>query len=313
MNLSAIDVNLVVALDALLRERSVTRAARRVGLSQPAMSHTLTRLREALGDPLLVRVGRQMTLTDRAEAMTGRVTALMQDLESLFGRTPEPFDPAESGRAFRVAASEYVLFVVLPPLHALFAHAAPRASLQALPLGEAPVVEGLRSGEIDLALGTFLPEAVPGDVRSAALIQDRYVGLAHVSHPKAHGRPDLEAYMSAAHLVVSPRAGRGDAVDELLARRGLSRRIAVTVPSFLVAPYVIAISELFATLPERVALAFSSALPLRRFDPPFELAAPEITMLWHDRTHHEPMHQWLRRMVGEASGHAFVGGRRKRG
>lgn len=312
MNLASIDVNLVVALDALLRERSVTRAARLVGLSQPAMSHTLMRLREVLDDPLLVRVGRQMTLTKRAEALTGRVTALMQDLETLFGRAPAPFEPAESARVFRVAVSEYAQFLIVPPLYALMALEAPRASLHALPLSHLQVVEALRSGDIDVALGSFLPEALPGDVRCAELIRDRFVGLVYVGHPKARVRTDFETYLSVEHLAVAPRGGQGDAVDELLSRKGLSRRVALTVPSFLLAPYVVASSDLFSTLPERVAMAFSSALPLRRFDPPFELSAPETLMLWHDRTHQEPAHQWLRRVVTDASRHAFIGGRRKR-
>lgn len=310
MNLSGIDVNLVVALDALLRERSVTRAAKRMGLSQPAMSHTLTRLREVLGDPLLVRVGRQMALTERAEALTGRVAAMVQDLEGLFGMSPAPFEPAESSRAFRLAAPEHVHVLLLPSLHALAAHEAPRVTLHAQLWQEARVVEALRSGEWDVAIGAARPD-LPAEVRRAEILRDRFVGMTRLNHPKARVRADMETYLGLSHLAVAPPGGR-DPVDELLARRGLSRRIAMTAPCFLVAPHVVATSDLVATLPERLAGAFAATLPLRAFDPPFELAAPEAAMLWHERVHEDPAHRWLRRVVTEASTRVISGGRRRR-
>lgn len=311
MNLSAIDVNLVVALDALLRERSVTRAAKRMGLSQPAMSHTLTRLREVLGDPLLVRVGRQMALTERAEALMGRVAGLVQDLEGLFGVNPAPFDPAESARVFRIAAPDHLQFLLLPALHALAAQEAPRVTLHVQPLEEARVVDALRSGEWDLVLGAPRAE-LPADVRRAEILRDRFVGLTRLHHPKARVRVDLETYLGLSHLaVVSP--GGSDPVDELLTRRGLSRRVAMTVPCFLVAPHILATSNLAAMLPERIAAVFTATLPLRAFEPPFEISAPQAVMLWQERAHEDTASRWLRRLVIDASTRALVGGRRRRG
>nr|WP_050430612.1 LysR family transcriptional regulator [Chondromyces crocatus] len=312
MSLSAIDVNLVVALDALLRERSVTRAARRVGLSQPAMSHTLTRLREALGDPLLVRVGREMALTDRAEAMTGRVAALVQGLEGLFGERPAAFEPRESARTFKLTAADELQMLLLPHLQRLCTQEASRVTIHSVRLGDARIVEGLRSGELDLALGTFTDGDLAGDIQRSELYLDSLVGLARVDHPQVRARTDMDAYLGMRHLVVAPPGGR-DPVDELLARRGLTREVALTVSHYLVAPHVIAASDLVTIVPQRLAAAFTTGMRLRTFELPFELPAVETAMAWHDRVQADPAHRWLRRQVAAASQPVPVGGRRRRG
>lgn len=312
MNLSAIDVNLVVALDALLRERNVTRAAKRMGLSQPAMSHTLTRLREALDDPILVRVGRQMVLTERAEALAARVSALMQELEGLFGVRPAPFEPRGSTRTFRLLLSDEAQLLLLPPLLRLLSKEAPRVSLDAAPLGDASVIDALRSGARDLAIGPYAAAELPADLRREVLYRDRLVGLARVNHPKARGRVEMDAYLAAGHLVLrSP--GERDAVDELLARKGLSRRAAAVAPHVLVVPHLVAESDLVATLPGRVASAFETLLAVRSFEPPFDIEAPEAVMVWHDRAHADPASRWLRSALTEASLRRGVGGRRPPG
>jgi DNA-binding transcriptional LysR family regulator len=310
VNLSAIDINLVVALDALLRERNVTRAARRVGLSQPAMSHALTRLRGLMGDPLLVRVGRQMQLTARAEAMAGQVAAIMHDLAGLFGEPPPPFDPATSSRAFRIAASEFVDLALLSRLNATLSDGAPRISVHLVPALDR-AAEALRSEEIDLALGVFPEGALPADVRRATLFHDRFVGLARMSHPRARGRVAPEIFASLAHIAV-PGRGAGDGVaDDLLAKRGVKRRVAMTVPHVLLVPPVVAGTDLVATVAARIARAFSSQLPLREFELPVDLPPVEIAMLWSNRTHNEPGRAWLRELVSDAVTHVLDVGRRK--
>ncbi|EYF05765.1 LysR family transcriptional regulator [Chondromyces apiculatus] len=311
MNLSAIDANLVVALDALLRERSVTRAAQRMGLSQPAMSHTLTRLRGALGDPLLVRVGRQMTLTERAEGITARVAALVQELKAIFDERPPAFEPGESTRAFRLAASDEVQVLLLPALQKLCAREAPQITLHAVPLGEVRIVEALRSGEVDLALGAFASGALASDVRRTELQGDRLVGLTRVQHPRIRMRADMETYLAMRHLRVAHPGGQ-DPVDELLGRRGLTRHVAMTVPHFLVAPHVVADSDLIVALPKRIAEAFAPGMAVRTFEMPFDLSTPEIVMAWHDRVHADPAHGWLRRLAAQAAARASQGGRRRR-
>ncbi|WP_437731349.1 LysR family transcriptional regulator [Sorangium sp. So ce1335] len=314
MNLSAIDVNLVVALDALLQERSVTLAARRVGLSQPAMSHALTRLRELFSDPLLVRVGRQMALTSRAEAMTPQVAAIMHDLAGLFGGTAPAFDPATSDRAFRIATTEYVEILLLPQLNAALAQGGPRLALHLLPL-DGRAVEALRSGEIDLAIGVFPPDSLPSDLRRAPLFDDRFAGLARASHPTARGLVDAATYAALGHVVASRNAAHGPhegVADDLIAARGVSRREVMVVPNVFLLPHVVTASDLVATVAARLGRAFSSVLPLRTFDLPFELPPIEIAMAWNGRTEHDPARAWLRGVVTEAVPRTREAVRRKR-
>ncbi|MGK4000741.1 LysR family transcriptional regulator [Sorangium sp. So ce1024] len=316
MNLSAIDVNLVIALDALLQERSVTLAARRVGLSQPAMSHALTRLRELFSDPLLIRVGRQMALTSRAEAMIPQVAAIVHDLAGLFGGAAPTFDPATSDRAFRIAATEYVELLLLPQLNAALAQGGPRLALHLLPL-DGRAVDALRSGEIDLAIGAFPPDSLPSDLRRTPLFDDRFAGLARVSHPTARGLVDLATYAALPHAITSrPRAhGAHGALDgtadDLIAARGVSRREVMVVPHVFLLPHVIAASDLVATVAARLGRAFSSVMPLRTFDLPFELPPIEIAMAWNGRTEHDPARAWLRDAVAGAAPRTREAARRK--
>ncbi|WP_437619746.1 LysR family transcriptional regulator [Sorangium sp. So ce1151] len=311
MNLSAIDVNLVIALDALLQERSVTLAARRVGLSQPAMSHALTRLRELFADPLLIRVGRQMALTSRAEAMTPQVAAIMHDLTRLFGGPAPAFDPARSDRTFRIATTEYVQLLLLPQLNAALALGGPRLALHLLPL-DARAADALRNGEIDLAIGVLSRDALPPDLRRVTLFDDRFAGLARASHPTARGRVDLPTYTALPHVVI-PRHGAHEGVaDELIASRGVSRREVMAVPHVFLVPHVVTASDLVATVATRLSRAFSSLLPLRTFDLPFELPPLEIAMAWNSRTEDDPAQAWLRGIVTDAVSQMREAIRRKR-
>ncbi|WP_437586849.1 LysR family transcriptional regulator [Sorangium sp. So ce1000] len=311
MNLSAIDVNLVIALDALLQERSVTLAARRVGLSQPAMSHALTRLRELFSDPLLIRVGRQMALTSRAEAMTPQVAAIVHDLAGLFGETTPAFDPKTTDRTFRIAATEYVELVLLPRLNAALAEGGPSLALQLLPL-DVRAVDALRSGEIDLAIGVFPQESLPSDLRRAPLFDDRFAGLARASHPTARGHVDLETYAALSHVVVPRRGAHDGATDDLIAARGVARREAMAVPHVFLVPHVIAASDLVATVATRLGRAFSSLMPLRTFDLPFELPPIEIAMAWNSRTESDLARAWLRNVVMDTATGTRETVRRKR-
>lgn len=310
MNLSAIDVNLVVALDALLRERNVTRAARRVGLSQPAMSHALMRLRSLLHDPLLIRVGRQMQLTARAEAMAAQVAAVIHDLTGIFSEPPPPFNPATNARAFRIAASEFVELTILSRINAALSEGGPRLSVHFVSAVDR-AAEALRSEEIDLALGVFPEGSLPADIRRAPLFRDRFVGLARMSHPKARGCVAPEVFATFGHVAVPGRDVGDGVADALLAKRGVERRIAMTVPHVLLVPHVVAGSDFVAIVAARIARAFSSQLPLREFELPFEVPPVEISMVWNNRTHNEPARAWLRGLMSDAVAHMRDMGRRK--
>ncbi|MDC3959994.1 LysR family transcriptional regulator [Polyangium jinanense] len=295
MNLAGIDVNLVVALDALLQERSVTEAAKRIGLSQPAMSHALARLRETLGDPLLVRVGRTMTLTPRAEALVPRARAVVEELEALLAPLPS-FDPKTSRRTFKLGATDYVQFVLLPALEEILSREAPNLTLHILPIGVPPASESLCEGEIDVAVGRFEHENMPLDVRRVSLFQDTFVGVAREGHPRARGKLDLATYAELSHVLVSPRGKPGGIVDGALAKKGLVRHVALTVPHFLVVPHIVATSNHVTTMLAHVAATFTTLLPLATFEPPpeLDLAPVTMTMVWHERTHEDPGARWLR-------------------
>ncbi|MRG95616.1 LysR family transcriptional regulator [Polyangium spumosum] len=295
MNLAGIDVNLVVALAALLQERSVTEAAKRVGISQPAMSHALARLRETLGDPLLVRVGRAMTLTPRAEALAPRAQAVVEELEALLAPLPS-FDPKTSRRTLKLSATDYVQLVLLPTLEEIVSREAPGITLHVLPITDQLAAERLRDGEADVAIGRFDHEAPALDVRRVALFRDTFVGVARAGHPTARGRLDLSTYAELSHVLVSPRGTPGGIVDGALAQMGLARRVALTVPHFLVVPHVVASSDHVTTMLAHVAATFTALLPLTTFELPPELDLEPIgmTMMWHERTHEDPGARWLR-------------------
>lgn len=299
MNLSAIDLNLLVALDALLRERSVTRAARRVGLSQPAMSHALSRLRELLQDPLLFRVGKSMALTERAEALAGPTGAALRGLEALLA-APERFDPGRSTRQFHIATTDYAQFLLLGPLSAILAREAPSVDLRVQPISGRSIDEALLRGDVDLALGRFGAELTGPHLHRQDLFEERFVGVARADHPALRGPIDVATFVALSHVLVSPRGSGGGVVDTALAALGTSRRVAMVVPHFLVVPHLIAASDHVSSLLERAALRFAEMLPIRLFDLPIELPRISIAMLWHERRHHVEDQRWLRRTVQRA-------------
>ncbi len=295
MNPSALDLNLLVALDALLRERGVSAAAKRLGLSQPATSHALARLREVLGDPLLVRVGRTMELSPRAEQLGPEVEVALRAVMAVF-RAPSPFVPATLAHAFGVAATDYVQLVLLGQLVQALAEAAPRASIHVLPMGERSFVEVLRVGEIELAIG-LPPTGGATDIHVSELFRDRTVGIARKGHAAAQGKLTPANYANCQHVLVAPRGTPQSSIDQSLAKLGLSRRVVLTVPSFLVVPHIVAESDAVALVAERLARVFVRLLPLEMFEPPFDVGATRITMAWHARSHVDPAHRFFRELV----------------
>lgn len=299
VNLASVDANLIVALHALLCERSVTRAARRLGLSQPAMSHSLGKLRTLLDDPLLVRAGREMTLTERARGLITDVADTMEGLTRIFSARPS-FAPETAKRVFQLAATDYAQLVLLPALDRLLHHEAPGISVRVRPLSRRSMVESLRNREIDLAI-SILPEPQmtpwPEDVHSAALFDECFVGIARKGHPALRRKLDLARYCELSHVQISPGNAPGSAVDQRLAERGLRRHIAFTVPSFLVVPHIVANSDHVALISRRVASPFARILPLQTFEPPILPDPIAVGAIWHRRTDNDPAHAWLRQAV----------------
>lgn len=301
--LTGLDLNLLLVLDALLTERHVTRAGQRVGLSQPATSRALSRLRDHFRDPLLIRDGNTLVPTSRADALTEPLAHALSALHRVLAN-PEPFDPATTRKSFTLAAADYAQFVVLPPLVARLQAQAPGIDLVVRDLGATPVAEALAHGLVDFVIaprpGTSrLPHATEVFDESAHifrrhLFDERFVCLVRDDHPRVKKRLTLDTYVALPHAFIAPRGTPGGIVDDVLGTLGLVRRVAVTVQSFLVAPWVIARSDLIITLAERLARALSTTLPLRLLKPPIAIPAFAMEVTWHERRHRDPAHRWLR-------------------
>jgi DNA-binding transcriptional LysR family regulator len=301
-NLEGLDLNLLVALRALLAERHVTRAAARVGLSQPAMSHALARLRDLLGDPLLVRTPGGMQPTARAEAMAVPLERALEDVARLLA-SPAPFEAARSTRKFRIATNDYMELVLFPRLLARLWEDAPGIDVRAKNIG-ARVNEELAEARIDLAMGVGpqfgTPHPPPG-IHIQRLVSDRFVCVVREDHPTVKKRLTLDEFVAMPHALVSPRGESGSVVDTALASLGKKRRVAVEVPHFLVAPHVVRETDVILTLAARVAHSLGPLLGLRQLAPPIELEGFSMSMAWHERQHGDPAHAWLRALIAAVS------------
>jgi DNA-binding transcriptional LysR family regulator len=294
VNLAAVDLNLLVTLEALLAERSVTRAARRLGLSQPATSHALQRLRDLFGDPLLVRVPGGLQATDRALALAG---PLAQALEAV-RRTldgPAAFDPGSARRTFAVATADHGSFVLLPELWATLNAEAPGVDVTVRVDSIDQGRRELADGELDLLIGPYHRESA-GFYRQR-LLHERFVCVLRRGHPAARGGMGLDEWLALPHLLVSPQGRPGSVVDTALAAMGRARRVGLMVPQFLVAPHVVAASDLVWTAPERMARAYTALLPLTVLPVPIPLEGFTVWQSWHERRHRDPGHAWLRSRV----------------
>jgi DNA-binding transcriptional LysR family regulator len=297
VHVEAFDLNLLLAFDALWTERHVTRAARRVGLTQSAMSHALGRLRAQLDDPLFQPTPRGLLPTARAHAIApsiGEALALVRRAVE----APRPFDPAALRRTFTLASTDYGDLVLLPRLMARLARQAPAVQLVVRPmvgLGE----RELLAGDHDLALGVGRPE---GDgLRGEVLFSDTMVCLLRAGHPLAKQSLTLDRFVALSHILVSPQ-GSGEAiVDVALRARGRTRRLALRVPHFLSAPLVIAESDYIVTLPERLARAVAPSHRLVVKKPPLPLPGFSMSQFWHARNDDDPAHQWLRGVLAEVA------------
>jgi DNA-binding transcriptional LysR family regulator len=295
--LAALDLNLMVVLQAVLAERNVTRAARRVGLSQSAASHALARLRQLLGDPLLVRSGRRLDLTPRALALLPPLERGLAELASAVSGEP-PFDARSARRSFTVAMADYGQAVLLAPVLRRLRRQAPGFDLSVVAFPN--TLELMDAGTVDLALLARLP--LPSGFASRSLFNDGFVCMVRRGHRAVTGaRLSLRQYLALDHLVVSPAGSPGSMVDDELDRRGLTRRIAVRVSSFLAAPVVVTQSDLIGTGPERLLRPLAARFPIRLLRPPLRLPRFELDLVWHTRRDHDPAHRLLRDIVAAAA------------
>jgi DNA-binding transcriptional LysR family regulator len=294
-HMAGLDLGLLRALDALLRERHVTRAARRLGLTQSAMSHSLRRLREVFDDPLFLRAPRGVSPTPRAAQLAEPLERVLAELERLTQR-PEAFDPARLERRFGLGTTDYLDVVLLPVLLARLQAAAPRVDLdvRAVPVD----LDGALEEGLDLGFGVQPRHGAR--VMQQRLFEDRLLCLARRGHPAAARRLTMARFAALSHVQIAPRGHPGGAVDEALGREGLERRVAVRVGSFLAAPLLVAQSDLVLTAPERLARIWVRMLPLEILEPPMTLPRFAVYQVWHERRHRDPAHAWLRAAVAAA-------------
>jgi DNA-binding transcriptional LysR family regulator len=291
--LHGLNLNVLVALQALLVEGNVTRAARRIGVSQPAMSQTLARLRELFDDPLLVREGRGFVRTPRAEAMLLPLSdaPLSVDRAVQLGMG---FDPATSSRSFRVAMTDLHLTMILPGVVRAIEEEAPRVRLQVEPMSVGGLANKIAAGEVDLAVGFLLSSAA--GLRTEALLADDFVVLVRRGHPLARRRRlALGDYARQRHLANTP----ADFVPRSVPALGFGA-IQLALPSLLAVPAVVRSTNLVATVPRRL-LSLVELDGIIVLQAPAELPKVTHSMWWHPRFDRDPAHQWLRERVRRTS------------
>lgn len=297
MHMAGLDLNLLVALDALLEERNVTRAAARIGLTQSAMSHALGRLRSLFDDALLVRSSAGMVPTARATELGPRVRRALDEVARALA-PPAAWDPKTARGRIVVGTSDYGELVLLPRLVARLQREAPGVDLHVRTLAK-DVARQLASGTIDVAVAPVGPHDDAPGVFAQRLFDESFVCVVRKGHPLADKNLTLTRFAAASHALIAPRETEGGPVDDALARLGLARRVAVMVPHFLIAPHVVATSDLVLTVAARVAELLQKPLGLVSLDPPRELGLVGFTMsaMWHERTHGDPAQRWARALL----------------
>lgn len=297
MNLTSIDLNLLVAFDALVREHNVTLAADRVGLSQPAMSNALARLRRVFNDPLFVRTTAGMQPTPYAQGLAEPIARACELLESALGMNAG-FDPASTNKSFTFYLSEVGELVFLPKLLVGLQKCAPRIGVKVRRAPEKGLQDAMADGDGDLAIGIF-PNLKTGFYQQR-LYGDKFVCIVRRDHPAIRSSLSLEQYVATPHVIVaSTGTGHDTALEQILWKQRLHRQIAVSVPDFLVLPTLVEQTDAIATIPLRMASALQGRPNLRVLESPIKFPRIEIRQHWHERYHHDAASKWLREFVAE--------------
>ncbi|MEN3354350.1 MAG: hypothetical protein V7640_2508 [Betaproteobacteria bacterium] len=292
MNLNSLDLNLLVALDALLLEANVSRAAMRIGLSQPAASHALQRLREVIGDPLLVRVGARMELTPRAQALRGPLAHALDQVRGLFTR--DDFDAAKSERQFRLMMPDLAVELLMPPLMKKITALAPNVRLDIVPWRGPAIFSAEFARTIDMVIS--IGNAFKGFHRQL-LYTDKDALAVRRGHPVGTRLRRRDVFLNARHLAVVIRGQNEDLLEGWLRGKGIERRIALVVPGYIEALHVAARTDLVAFVPRRLIGALSKQLLLMTVAPPFDPGIDEQFMFYPTRAQMDPGSIWLRNLM----------------
>jgi len=286
-----IDLNLVVIFDAIYRARNLTGAGRGLGLSQPAMSHALARLRAILKDPLFVRLPRGLHPTPLADEMAPALTDGLAMIRG--GLERKTFDPASSTRVFRIAMGDIAEVVHLPHVVRELGASAPHVRLQTLEIPGPRLGDALGEGEVDLGTGNY---RLGAGCREAQLYETEYACVVRADHPSIRSRLTLSQFRNAGHVLVKPKgaAPHGDDIERALSSRPVGGRVAVQVSHFHGVAALITTSDLIATIPGRLAESLKQIASVRVFAPPVALPKIRVSIYWHERFHRDPGNAWLR-------------------
>lgn len=294
MNLNSLDLNLLTALDALLREANVSRAAMRIGLSQPATSHALQRLRDIFGDPLLVRTGARMELTPRAQALRAPLAQALDQVRGLF--VPDEFDAARSERPFRLMMPDLAVELLMPPLMEKVTRLAPSVRIDVVPWRGPAIFHAEFARTIDLVIS--IGNAFKGFHRQL-LYTDSDALAVRRGHPMAAKLKQRETFLAARHVGVIIRGNSEDLIDTWLRPNGIERHISLVVSGYLEALHVAARTDLVAFVPRRLIAALSKQLGLVTVTPPLDPGIDEQFMFYPTRAQMDPGSIWLRQLMLE--------------
>lgn len=312
MNIRETDLNLLCILDALLRLRSVSRAAEDLDMSQPAVSFALNKLRILFKDPLFIRAARGMRPTPRAEALALPLQEVLDRIKTDL-LTPPRFDPATTQRTFKFNMADIGELVFLPALRAHLETAAPAANIRTVSTPPPQLEEAMRSGDVDLAVGYF-----PG-LQGAAIYQQRlfshtFVCIARKDHPRIGNQLTRKQFLAEGHAVVQQEGKSDELFEQALVEQGMARRVALSIPHFLAIPLIIAESDLIVTVPYAVARSFARMADLKVLRPPVPVRPADVRQHWHTRFHHDPANRWVRGVIallfGQEARRAYTPARR---
>jgi DNA-binding transcriptional LysR family regulator len=295
MNLASFDLRLLLVFDALIQERSVTRASQRLGITQPATSNALNRLRHHLRDPLFLKTANGMEPTQRATDLARPVAQALRQLEVVLD--PPAFPPGKSSWTFQMAVSDHVSIVVLPHLAERMQTSAPGLDLRLKSKTIRTLPAMLDSGEVDLALG-YNPD-LPKRFQSQSLFEDQYVCVMRADHPLAKGPLSLTRFSEARHVLVRPSGESGSLLDELLAKRKMKRRISMSVTQLISAFFLLENSDMITAVFRSAADYCIAHGGFRLVARPLPLDPIKITMVWHAGTAYTPGHRWMREQLTE--------------
>lgn len=297
LDIAGLDLPQLVVFDALFKLGSVTAVGKALDLTQPNVSHALKKLRTAFDDELFVRSPKGMRPTVKAQELAGPITRLLAILYEEVLR-PSSFSPAQSRRTFVVNTTDIGEIVFMPPLLRRIREASAHISLECVCLETPALVQAMRDGEVDLALG-YLPDLTSQEIYTQSLFRHPFVCLLRDEHPALQGGLSVERYAECEHIALVGEGHGQRKFEEWIAKAGIHRHIGLRSRHFMHIPFIVRDTDLIATVPKVIAVSFMATAGLRAIEPPFDIPAIQLKQYWSERQHRDPAHVWLRRIVAE--------------